>query len=440
MKRIILSFLFILSVVSSFAQSANERVGNLINSNDWFGLKEFYDTNTDSIHPFLDLFGHAMIAHFFNQSEDAVNYCGQLMNHEQIDLGNLLSVSSLMAQNLNKLGRNDDAASTLEAVIEAIAPHKSLVDTATIQGLQTLIGLYRVQSPYNINKLKPFGEKATIPFTFAPVGPADKLSYVIDVDGVINGHHHSITFDTGAGVNVISDSLAVAMGLEFLDFSADVRGIGKQSTRLAIARELTMGELTLYNVPFYVGTMMSGNSEADKHMAHFQIMVGRTIMEAVKYLTIDFANKEITVLSSSDIPLNVKTNLCNSDDGNYQLLCYTYDHTPLIVNPDTGDTSYGDLYPRVIPILERFTRLEKASDTIRMGGAGGWGEVPYYQITDMPLTISDCTVTIPLFDVLAEDSPFDNQNGYDGIIGIDTFRLYKTISFDMSRMILYPTK
>lgn len=53
----------------------------------------------------------------------------------------------------------------------------------------------------------------------------------------INGLDADIVFDTGAGVNIISDSLAGKFGLIPLEAYNYVMGIGKQRTQYAIARE-----------------------------------------------------------------------------------------------------------------------------------------------------------------------------------------------------------
>ena len=57
-------------------------------------------------------------------------------------------------------------------------------------------------------------------------------------DSYINGIKTDITFDIGAAVNVISDSLARELKLIPLDDSGNVAGIGLVSSTLAMAKEL----------------------------------------------------------------------------------------------------------------------------------------------------------------------------------------------------------
>lgn len=69
----------------------------MMNSGQWFELRDFLQNNTDSVTPFLNDFAEAMLAHFFNKPGKAVELSSALINSGNLDLGNVLSVSQLMA-------------------------------------------------------------------------------------------------------------------------------------------------------------------------------------------------------------------------------------------------------------------------------------------------------------------------------------------------------
>lgn len=436
MKKIILTLVFTLTAISPFAQTTDEKVGAMLNGGKWFELHEFYETNTDSINPFLDLFGKAMLAHFFNRPEEAVGHCSKLLNNPQTGLANVASIGLLMCSDISKLGDNNQAAQTLEAISTSIAPYYEHLDSAVIAAIKTDIAKYKALSRYKVSDIKPFGAKAIIPFNLIAVGADSTKQEAMNICGSINGHNCRMTFDTGAGVNVVSDSMAVAMGLDIMDVELTAGGIGLQSAKLAMAKELTIGGLTVYNVPFYVMTLLSGNSEADKYMKHFQIVVGRNIMETVKHLTIDFENKTIVVMEKSDIPTMEKANLCLGSSGCYKLLCRTFNGTPMILNPDTGDAFFGSLYPNMIPEIKKNRSLQLAPKKMRMAGAGGVLESQYYNITELPLTVGNVSITIPQMPLLASSEA--NNPEYDGRMGLASFMLFKKVRFDLSRMIMLP--
>lgn len=434
---------FLLSITASaliatlsFAQSTDEKVGAMMNAGQWFELREFMETGSDSIHPFLDLYGKAMIAHFFNRPEQAVKYCSDLLGSPHIALSNVASVGLLMCSDISKLGDNTGAAQSLESIDAAIKPYYSHLDSSIVAAISTDIAKYKALSAYKVNTLKPFGAKAIVSFTLVPVGTDSTKQEAMNLTGRINGRGCDMTFDTGAGVNVISDSLAAAMQLDILDVDLTARGIGLQSAKLAIAKELTIGELTIYNVPFFVMTILSGHHEADKYMSHFQIVVGKNIMESMKYFTIDFEDKTITVTSESGIPASVSPNLCLSSTNNYRLRCYTADGTPVILNPDTGDTSYGVLNSNMLPLIQSRYSLELAPENIRMAGAGGVLESRYYYVKKIPLSIGGVMVTIPEMPLLTSSSA--DHFEYDGRLGLATFMLFRSVLFDLPSMKMQP--
>lgn len=438
MKKYLMSLLALLMATLSFAQTADEQVGAMMNGGKWFELREFMDTNTDSVNPILDLYGKAMVAHFFNRPEEAIERCSSLLNSQQIDLGNVASVGLLMCSDISKIGENAPAARTLEAINASIQPYYEYLDSSIITTIKADIAKYKALSPYKVNDIKTFGDKATIPFDLVAVGEDSTKKEAINIKGLINGHDCGMTFDTGAGVNVISDSLATLMGLDILDVDLIAGGIGTQSARLAIAKELTIGEVTIYNVPFYVMTIISGNEEADKYLNHFQIVIGKNIMETIKYFTIDFVKKSIMVKSETDIPADIQSNLCISNGGIYKLRCNTVDGIQMILNPDTGDAFYGNLNSNMLPKIKEKYKSELASKNMRMAGSGGINESQYYDVSDFLLSISGETISIPQMPLLT--TPLDDNSEYDGRMGLASFMLFDVVSFDMTRMIMYPRK
>lgn len=171
MKKFTLTMICIFIVMCSFAQSIDEKVGAMVNNGQWFEFREFYKTNTDSINPFLDLYAKAMLANFFNQHNETVQLCPDLLHNAQIDLGNVTLVGSILCSNLGNLGKNDQAAQTIEAIDSSIKPYYEYLDSVTIAGIKRDIALYKTLSLYKISDVKTFKEKAIIPFRLVSVGP-----------------------------------------------------------------------------------------------------------------------------------------------------------------------------------------------------------------------------------------------------------------------------
>lgn len=71
-----------------------------------------------------------------------------------------------------------------------------------------------------------------------------------------------------------------------------------------------------------------------------------------------------------------------------------------------------------------------------MAGAGGILESQYYNITELPLTVGNVSITIPQMPLLASSKA--NNPEYDGRMGLASFMLFKKVHFDLSRMIMLP--
>ena len=84
-------------------------------------------------------------------------------------------------------------------------------------------------------------------------------------------------------------------------------------------------------------------------------------------------------MKESDIPITAKSNLCLGGSGIYKLLCHTFDGIPMVLNPDTGDASFGVLYNNMASVIGKSRSLQLASKKMRMAGAGGVLESQYYR-------------------------------------------------------------
>ncbi len=105
-------------------------------------------------------------------------------------------------------------------------------------------------SPYQISIT---GDKGIIPFDTIPTGKPGSQQYLMQLTETrINDNPVKIIFDTGAGVNVITDSLARAYGLDFLDADVAATGVATTAGRYAIAKELVLGKIKVNDVTFYV--------------------------------------------------------------------------------------------------------------------------------------------------------------------------------------------
>ena len=149
---------------------------------------------------------------------------------------------------------------------------KQYQDSVTISAFQRQINQYTALTHYKPYTIQFEAENGVIPFTIASVGKDGHESVLMRLnESYINGIKTDITFDTGAAVNVISDSLALKLNLISLDDSGNVAGIGLASGKLAMAKEFKIGNITIMDVPFLVMNITSNNEEADQFLSLIHI-------------------------------------------------------------------------------------------------------------------------------------------------------------------------
>lgn len=369
MKKLILTLQICLGCFSfSYGQSADEKIAEAINNSDWFALDSLYQTESkDSISQILEIFSRCLIGNRLNRPDCSIPAFTELLNtqSENIDLGNLLNSSLMFAMDLSRIGDNKTAAQMLSSILGSIRPH---LDNEAIASVQQYINQYEALSKYNPYRITFENSFGTIPFEVVPIGPQEYNSLLMHLRNTsINGIEADVTFDTGTGVNIISDSLARKYNLIPLEASSTVAGVGIQDGNYAIAKELRIGDMIVTDVPFYVIDITTNNERADKYVDCFNIIVGSELMLQLKDLTIDFVNHEIIVPSVAPKRSQASPNMCFSSHMNL-LGTVIVQGNPVLMNMDTGDASYGSLDSGFFESNKEYITTNCKLDTIRTGG------------------------------------------------------------------------
>ena len=247
MKKYILTLLICLGSFSfSYSQSPDGKIAEAMNNSDWFALDSLYKTEPkDSISQFLEIFSRCLIGNRLNRPNISIPAFAELFNTQSknLDLGNMLNSSMMFAMDLSRIGDNKTAAKMLSLNLEVVRTH---LDSATIVGVEKFINQYEALSKYDPYKIIFENSVGTIPFEIVHVGPQKNNSVLMHLRNTsINGIEADVTFDTGAGVNIISDSLALKYNLIPLDASTTVGGVGIQNGSYAIAKELKIGDMVV---------------------------------------------------------------------------------------------------------------------------------------------------------------------------------------------------
>lgn len=440
LRRILLyAFAGIVSL-SGYAQSIDEKIGNAMNRSDWFALDSIYNSvPKDSIHPFLEVFSRCLLGNRLNRPEESVAAFQELFNtqSEYLDLGNMISATFMYGMDLSRIGENEAAAQMTNSILEAT---RQYLDSTMVSNLTSQANRYAALAAYNPYQIKFNGDGvASVPFAIVPVGPEDKGSVLMHLQECsINGISADITFDTGAGTNLISPEMAEKYNLTPLDGTRiSVNGVAQKDGYIAIADELQLGNITVRDVPFSVVSISTDNSEADQYTDAFSIILGSDLMLRLKEVNINFFTNKLTVPSKAPfIPVktDAKPNLCFSSSMN--LLCRGKIHNePMLMCIDSGDASYGSLESAFFDSNKQYVLDNGIKDTVRMAGIGGVNYFDCYKLKNMKLSLGEHTLEIPEIVVKSEQEAGLGGH-YECIIGLRTLMLYSFVRFNLVDFVL----
>lgn len=428
------ALVFVVIIVSSlmdcYARSYDGKILDAISSADWLKLDSIcMETPKDSISPFLEVYSRGLIAHYLNKTDKSINAFNELLVSyaDSLDSDHLLNTALMIGMDLSRLGKNSDAAACLSRILKARGKSLNASGKST---LKNYIRLYTQLSGYNPYVISCEGETGLIPFKVVPVGKPERGSVLMQLDGsYINGFEASITFDTGAAVNIISESLARKFNLKPLKAHASLTGIGRRKARYAIADEMRIGNMSVKDVPFLITDLKTDHAEANQYIDCFSIVIGSELMLHLKDITIDFSKCEITIPSNSPTVSADKANMYLSRSMN--LITDGFLHNEeMRIKIDTGDTSYGSVCGRFFSDNKEYILANSIPDTVRTVGIGGVRISECYRLTDVSLTVGGCSVRLPDINVYKGDNPIPSSE-YECNLGLKSLMRFAKICFNM---------
>lgn len=433
MKKLILIISIAVSCFVAKAQNADERLGMAMNSSDFFGLHDIYhNTPKDSISQFLEVFSRCMIGNRFNRPDISIPAFGELFKKQsdKLDLNLLLSSSMMFSMDLSRVGKNQEACDVLSAVLPSAY---QMVDSAILKPYADRVEQYKALTKYSPYQISIKGDKGIIPFDTVSVGKISSQQYLMQVtEARINGNPVKITFDTDAGANVITDSLARVYGLEYLDANVAATGVATSAGIYAIAKELVIGNVKVNDVPFYVIDIRSHNEEADKYIDVFECIVGSELMLQLRDVTLDFSNKEIQVPAVASVPSNVCPNMHFSSDMNL-VTRSEVNRQSIMLKLDSGDAGFGRLNQDFFDANKEYLTSHCQSDTVNMAGVGGVWSALCYKLPNVTMKLGGNSVIVPLFDVQTKQ-----QGNYmeENNLGLRSMMLFSKVRFNLVDMVL----
>lgn len=437
MRKLLFLLLTIISCAPLHSQDADDKIVMALNNADWWALDSICSSAPKgSISEFPELFCHGMLGHRWNRPHESVAAFEELLaNHsEKLNENQMVSVAIMCAVDLNRIGKNSEAAALLMSVKEGMAEKGN---PGAIKILDQYILQYTFLSQYNPYSIKIEGDEGCVLFKTIPIGKPEKEGvHILLEESFINGISADITFDTGAAVNVISNSLIERYNLITSDVETKVKGTKSRKGSFAIVKELRIGNITVRDVPFYILDISSDNEEADQYMKSLNVILGSDLMLRLKDITIDFEHSRLLIPSEIPLKTAAKPNLCFSSAMNLHARGSIHGNN-LLMNIDTGDCSYGSLGKKFYKENKKYITSEGTEVKIRKAGIGGVEISKGYEVPGMELSLGGNTVDIPKMEINVKGEATD---GSDCNLGLKSLMLYRSIRFNLVDFLLSTEK
>ncbi len=370
----------------------NVRVGQAMNTSDWFELARIYRIEREQIDPFLRCYAESLLATFFGRPAEATMAIERLVGTYGEWLGDgALGMWFYWGINQTLMGEYAIAA---EGLARELAKAEGKAAEATIEPLRDVVEQWRELSKFDrVNRLeRPAEGDVHVPFRLKSMRPDKGDAQQIRFEAKFNGEAQEVVFDTGASVNVASVDAAERLGLKMLEAESEAHGIGgTQQGRYAVAERVELGNATLHNVPFYVISMRTGVDSLDRrYMSQLEVVMGVEMIRAMGEVHIDFEHSELFSPIVQTLDYDEHPNIYSSP-ALFEVECEINDERQ-VVNIDTG-ASESNLSAQYFATHREQIEREGVLDTLRSAGAGGIKIEQAYALRNVRIDIGGATHT-----------------------------------------------
>jgi len=421
LKTIIIILLSLLSSQVIYAQQPDQRIGELINTEDWFRLVKEYPILKDSVQtPFLKVVAEAMIARNFNKKQRALECLNELLANHQSDLGaGVFNFIILRAQLLEEMGRYAEAADFLKNVLD------QLKGQGVTQGLDGMDYYYQ-----HLNALRELPAQSmsrpnhdvSVPFALKELKPKrieswmrkkdernpDAKSVLMSIPVTLHGETIPFHFDTGAGTTFVTEKFVREKGLPLIGDTVTYTGNSK-GLRTFID-SLQIGEITVRNIVAGVG--LEKESEL-LDLVGVGPILGRDVITAIGETQICMDDSTMLFpLKTSPLPVYGRNMLYNSH------VEATADGEKLRFLFDTGNANNNACYLYAAYYNTHRETIDKiaTTDTISGGGYGIAGAREMKVIRPFCLSIGN--MPIQLVEAVVDEESSLADDHCHGNIGI----------------------
>ncbi|MDR2037802.1 MAG: retroviral-like aspartic protease family protein [Bacteroidales bacterium] len=416
MKQLFLGISLLLAVDCLTAQEADQKIGDLINKNDWFTLEEIFVKEKNNIQSLtLSLLAETLLSLSFNQQERASQLLDSLLMYYQHDLSfeNISNLVLMKGKIIGDSGYYSQSADYINHFLKTVPIFSNHIALAEMYG-----ELRNEQKPEIVRPDKD----TEIPLTIKEAGKG-RLMFV---PVTINGKTRSFIFDTGASSTFISERFAREAGVRIVRDSIPITGVEVCTGKTGTIDSLMVGDIIFKNPMIFV----SDNTPDIDSIYQIDAILGLDFIKRVGEVQI-FPDQGKILFPKSRTPLpKTGRNLLIENNQPY-LKAFSGDER-LMFHFDTGDAD-GELYQPYFLKHQEEVEGKGTKEEVRRGGFCGYRNISGYRIPSISLKIGNTAFDWPDIFV-ATESAHSVQQDEDGALGMIFISKFKKITINFEDM------
>ena len=411
MKAITLTFLTVILCLAARTQTSS--LEELYKTHQYFALRQEVNRRTDDRSPAF-LFYRGLVANRFNRLEESIRYLTSY--RETKDQDKACDAYEILADDYLKTYRYAQAAEMYKAQLTVCNDTLSEEERADIKNSY---GLWKALENVPAQTISVNGQTRL-------QGTRDKaklLNFPVEVGGT----RMDFVFDTGANLSTITASTASKLRLKIIEAAVSVGSSSdiKVNSKLGVATELKLGNITLRNVVFLV----LDDKSLFFPQVNYQIngIIGFPIIEAIGSVTIA---RDDVLTTGYGQPSASEPNMALEELK--PLVQATVGGEKMIFLLDSGAIT-STFYPAFFKAREKEIVKTATRRKIHLGGAGGSKEVQAYFVKNLEMTIGGKTARLVKAEVITEAVNDDSREFY-GNLGQDVIKQFDKMTLDLKNM------
>ena len=396
-----------------------KKLSDLEYHQNYFALKNIIDKPNLVLPLNYHNYYNGLINNIFNDAEKSNVYFNSLIEEPNALHDSLMkNVYTRKVANHFGLFEYDKAFQNQKTLIEK---YSGYLDSLDLVDAKKNLGMY--------NALKNIGKQRIIKNEDVLIKLKKDKAGLSNLEVNVGSKNVDFIFDTGASISVIQESQAIELGLNILNINIDAIAVtGKKiKSKLAVAKEIKMNNLTVQNVVFLVFK----DEDLSFPSADYYIkgIIGYPVIHAMEEIHLTKNNELFIPKKLAHYP-----NMNLAIDERTPIVEVIYKNDSLSFSLDTGASSTL-LYTSFYKKYEKSIRSKYTLQSMKLGGAGGNADTKGYYIDSLSLNIGNKSAI--LNNVRLNPTKITGEGRLDGNLGQDFIKQFQKmiISFKESSLI-----